>query len=295
MFSQQSIFIACFAMILALGGAVRAGAPSTQPAQFKEYTPPALQDIGVDEKGGSTIPLDLTFVDETGKAVKLGSYFHKGRPVILQLSYFGCPMLCTLVSQGMVDSLNDLTLTMGKDYEAINVSFDPKEGPDLATMKKRSFVQAYNRPAGAESWHFLTGKPDAIKKLTSAVGFRYKWLEDSHQFSHPAVLMVLSPEGKISRYLYGVKYDPRTLRLAMVEASHGKVGTTLDRIILTCCAFDPSTGKYTTTIMGLTRIVCALLVVVLGIGFLGLRRIERTIRLAREARDGQGRADLTTT
>jgi protein SCO1/2 len=283
-------FRAIFAVIvtvssLAAGAAVARGGPPAPPADGRaEYAPPDLQDIGIDEKSGSTIPLDLVFVDETGKAVKLDQYFHHDRPVVLQLSYFGCPMLCTLVSNGLVESLNDLTLTMGKDFEVINVSFDPSETSDLAWMKKKSFLEAYNRPAGAESWHFLTGKPEQIKQLTQAVGFKYKWIEQKHQFSHPAALMLLTPDGKISRYLYGVKYDPRTLRLSLVEASQGKVGSTTDRILLTCFHYDASAGKYTATAMGIMRIAGVLTVIgiasVLG---LALRREARA-----KARDASG-------
>ena len=220
-----------------------------------EYAPPELQNIGIDEKSGSVLPLDLKFIDETGKTVALGDYFSKGRPVILQLGYFGCPMLCDLVSNGTVDSLNNLTLAMGRDFEAINLSFDPAETATLAKLKKQSYLAKYNRPAGAESWHFLTGDARSIEKLTDAVGFRYKWVESSRQFSHPAALILLTPDGKISRYLYGVKYEPRTLRLSLVEASEGKIGTTADRILLTCFHYDAYAGKYTSRVaMNLMRL-----------------------------------------
>ncbi len=213
-------------------------------ADRTEAAPDALQGIGIDEKGGSMLPLDAVFKDENGKVVTLADYFHHDRPVILQLSYFGCPMLCGLVSNGMVDSLNELKLEMGKDYDVIDLSFDPSENSTLANLKKQSFLAAYNRPNGAASWHFLTGTQASIDRVTQAVGFQYKWIEAKHQFSHPAALILLTPDGKISRYLYGVKFDSRTLRLSLVEASEGKIGTTTDRIILTCFHYDSFAGKY---------------------------------------------------
>jgi protein SCO1/2 len=172
---------------------------------------------------------------------------------VLQLGYFECPMLCTLVSQGLVDSLNELTLTMGKDFEVINLSFNAADTPRQAAAKKQSFLEAYNRPAGAESWHFLTGQQQAIDKITDAVGFRYKYIESRREFSHPAALILLTPDGRISRYLYGVKYDPKTLRLSLVEASEGKVGTTVDRILLTCFHYDAAAGRYNVTAMAIMR------------------------------------------
>jgi protein SCO1/2 len=157
------------------------------------------------------------------------------------------------VSQGLVDSLNDLTLTMGKDFEVVNISFDPSETAKLAADKKKTFLEAYNRPSGAESWHFLTAKPESIKQITDATGFRYKWIEQSKQFSHPAALILLTPDGKISRYLYGVKYNAKTLRLSLVEASEGKIGNTVDRILLTCFHYDSYAGQYTMTAMMIMR------------------------------------------
>ena len=277
MSSFRPIFAAVLSVLVAAGSVAHA-APATRPADGRmETAPPELQDIGIDEKSGSTIPLDLVFVDETGKPVKLEQYFHHNRPVVMQLSYFGCPMLCTLVSNGLVESLNSLTLTMGQDFEVINVSFDPQETSDLAAMKKKSFLDAYNRPAGAASWHFLTGKRAQIEQLTRAVGFKYKWVEQSRQFSHPAALMILTPDGKLSRYLYGVKYDPRTLRLSLVEAGQGKIGTTVDRILLTCFHYDAYAGKYTATAMGIMRIAGVLTVIAIGAGIsIAVRRESRT-------------------
>jgi protein SCO1 len=248
--------------------------PLPDPGGRMEPAPKELQDIGIDEKSGATLPLDLQFVDETGKTVALRKYFNNKRPVILQLSYFGCPSLCSLVSNGLVDSLNELTLTMGRDYDVINVSFDPAETARLAKLKKQSFLDAYNHPAGAEAWHFLTGNPKEIEQLTRAVGFRYKWVESSKQFSHPAVLILLTPDGKVSRYLYGVQFPSRTLRLSLVEASEGKIGTTVDRFLLTCFHYDSYAGKYTPVAMGIMRVGGVITVLVIAVVITVLIRRE---------------------
>ena len=265
-------------------------APASVPDRM-EPAPPELKDIGVDEKSGQTIPLDLKFADESGKSVALRDLLHKGRPVVLQLSYFGCPMLCDMISNGMVDSLNNLTLTMGQDFDAINLSFDPNETPTLANLKKQSFLAKYNRPAGAQSWHFLTGDAKSIAKLTDAVGYRYKWVERQRQFSHPAVLILLTPDGKISRYLYGVKYDPQTLRLSLVEASQGKIGTTIDKLLLTCFHYDSYAGKYNLAAMNLMRGAGVLTVIVLasviGIALVREKRRRRADVILRDS-DGSG-------
>ena len=266
-------------LCLTLARPVRALPAEPPGSPASGYVPPELSGITIDEKSGSTIPLDLEFADETGKTVRLKDYFHRNRPVLLQLGYFDCPMLCSLVSQGLVDSLNDLTLTMGKEFEVINLSFAPDEKPRLAAAKKKSYLDAYNRPAGAEAWHFLTGSKSSIDQLTDAVGFRYKWIESRREYSHPAALILLTPDGRISRYLYGVKYDPKTLRLSLVEASEGRIGTTVDRILLTCLHYDAAAGRYNVTAMTLMRIAGVITVItVASVIFTLIRRELRQRR-----------------
>jgi protein SCO1/2 len=196
--------------------------------------------------------------------VKLGDYF-KGQkqPVILQLGYYGCPMLCDLISQGATQSLKELSLNAGADYHVVFISIDPKEDWTLAQKKKRSYVTEYGRPGAAGGWHFLTGRQDDIKRVCQAVGFNYKWVPSAGQFSHPAGLIICTPEGKISRYLYGVRFEEKTLRLSLVEASEGKIGTTTDHFLLTCFQYDGKQGKYALAAMGLMRIGGAVTVVVL--------------------------------
>lgn len=249
------------------------------PIDQREAVPDALKNIGVTEHLGSKLPLDLTFTDDHGQTVQLGKYFTGKKPVILQLGYYGCPMLCSLVSQGTVDSLRKLTLTAGKDFEIVFVSIDPKEKYDLGADKKDTYVQDYHRQGSREGFHFLVGSEPQIKQLAEAVGFQYKWVESVQQYSHPAVVMIATPEGKLSRYLYGVRFDNQTMRLSLVEASDGKVGSTLDQIILTCFHYDGTQGKYAMTAVNMMRVGGALTVLVLA-----------TV-LVRAFRHGDGRHD----
>jgi protein SCO1/2 len=234
------------------------------PIEYKESAPDSLQGIGVEEHLGSKLPLDLTFTDDKGETVQLSKYFSGKKPVILQIGYLGCPMLCSLVSQGTVDSLRKLTLDVGRDFEVVFVSVDPTETSDLAADKKETYAQDYHREGSRAGFHFLVGKEDQIKRLTEAVGYQYKWVESVRQYSHPAVLVIGTPDGTISRYLYGVRFDNQTMRLSLVEASDGKVGSTMDQILLTCFQYDGKQGKYAMTAINLMRAGGALTVLVLG-------------------------------
>lgn len=227
-------------------------------------SPEGMEGVGLEERLGQTVPLDATFVDESGREVRLGDYFRGGRPVILQMGYYKCPMLCGMISQGMVQSLRDLSLEMGKDFEAIYLSFDPAETRQLAYLKKQNMLKEYGRPGGSESWHFLTGKEDQIKRVTEATGFRYKWVESAKEWSHPAALIVLTPDGRISRYLRGVRFPARTMRLSLVEASEGKIGTAMDQVMLICFTYNSSTGRYSVAAMTLMRAGAILTLLVLG-------------------------------
>lgn len=233
-------------------------------ARADDPVPAELQDVGVDERLGDSLPLDLTFINESGKTVKLRDCLMPGKPAVLQLGYFGCPMLCDTVSQGLVRSMRELDLNIGQDFTAIYVSFDPKETPSQGYLKKKSYVQQYQRGGAGAGWHFLVGDDASIEKLSAAVGYKFKWLQAAKQFSHPAVLMVLSPDGRVMRYLYGVEYPQATLRLSLVEASEGKVGSTLDRILMLCFQYSPTKGRYTLAAMGLMRLAGAATVIVLA-------------------------------
>ncbi|MBI2487962.1 MAG: SCO family protein [Deltaproteobacteria bacterium] len=205
-----------------------------------------LNDVGVDEKLGEAIPLDLTFTNEEGKPVKLGDFFEEDKPVILTLVYYECPRLCTFILNGVLDAVNGLSsLSLGKDFKIVSVSFNPDESYQLAAKKASNYYKGLENshfPKG--NWHFLTGDEENIGKLTQAVGFKYK--KDGEEFAHPSTIIILTPKGEISRYLYGVQYEPKDLKLALLEASNGEIGSSriLNKVLLFCYHFDPVGKKY---------------------------------------------------
>lgn len=272
------------ALFAPVARAQQGGATAAAPARpgRMEAAPDELKGITINEKLNQALPLDLPFVDEMNQRVTLRQYFgNTGRPVVLQLGYYGCPMLCDLISRGLTDSMKMVELEPGRDYELVFVSIDPNEKFDLAQRKKRSYVQAYGRGGAEAGWHFLTGREAEIRQLAAAVGFEYKWVASAGQYSHPACIFVCSPEGKLSRYLYGVRFDPQTVRLSLVEASAGKVGSTTDRFLLTCFQYDGHQGKYALVAMKVMRLGGALTALMLG-GFLFVmhRREARRRRAA---------------
>jgi protein SCO1 len=257
-------------LLLALGAVASAQQP----------VPATMEDIGVDERLNAELPLDTAFTDELGNRVTLRDCLMSGKPAVLQIGYFGCPMLCDLISQGMLRSMKDLDLQIGQDFSVIYISFDPRETQTDAYKKKKSYVEQYGRSGAAKGWHFLVGDKEPIKTITQAVGFKYKWVESSQQFSHPAVLTLLSPEGRVSRYLYGVEFPQRTVRLSLVEASQGKIGTTVDRVMMICFRYDASTGKYAFAALGMMRLGGGITVLVVAIVLMRLFLKERRARIA---------------
>lgn len=229
------------------------------------YRPAILRGIGIDQKMGAQAPLDLPFVDEAGREVKLGQYL--GKPVILALVYYSCPSLCNMVLDGVVRAVSGLKTTAGKEYDVVAVSFDPRETPEMAREKKAAIVRAYNRPGSENGWHFLTGSEGASKTLAEAAGFHYSYDSMSNQYVHAAAIMLLTPEGKVDRYFYGIAYEPRDVRLGLDEASEGRIGSPIDAVLLYCSHYDPSTGKYGVVIMNVLRLA-GLLTVVLLAGFM---------------------------
>lgn len=232
-----------------------------------------LQQIGVDQKLNNQLPLDLTFRDESGRTVRLGEYFN-GKPVILTLNYYNCPNLCPLVLDGLVNSLQDVSFNIGKDFQVVTVSVDPTETPAIASKAKSLFVGRYGRPGAATGWHFLTGTEANIKQLASAAGIRYAYDADQKQYAHPGVVTVATAAGRVSRYYYGISYSPRDLRLGLVEATEGKIGSPIDKAILFCFHYDPSTGKYTPLIQNLVRAGGLATVAALGMVIVLLKRKE---------------------
>jgi protein SCO1 len=238
--------------------------------------PLAVQGVGIDQNLNAQIPLELTFKDENGQVVRLGQYFHD-KPVVLALVYYECPGLCDLVLNGLSHAMEQISLNVGSDYEVVTVSFNPQETWQLAGAKKANYVEKYQRTGAHVSvkngWHFLTGQQDAITKLANSVGFRYNWDPVAKQFAHASGIMVLTPEGKISRYFYGIQYKPRDFRLGLVEASTNKIGTTADQVLLFCYHYDPTTGKYGMAITEITRALGTATVLALGaFVFIMLRR-----------------------
>jgi protein SCO1/2 len=248
------------------------GAPAAGQAQLGPPPPPLngspaiLKEIGFDQRLGERVPLGLAFKDETGKDVRLGDYLGK-KPVVLSLVYYRCPMLCTLSLNGLAGALEVLSFVPGQEFEVLTVSFDPREGPTLAAAKKKAYIARYKRGGAEKGWHFLTGTRESIDGLTRAVGFRYAWDEETKQFAHPAGVVVLSPEGTISQYLFGVEYSPKDLRLALVDSARGKVGNVLDQALLLCYRYDPSRGRYSASILNVVRLGGLVTVLALG-GFI---------------------------
>jgi protein SCO1 len=221
--------------------------------QTSNGLPKVLNKAGIDQKLSQQIPLDAVFKDEQGRELRLGQLFN-GKPVVLSLVYYACPMLCNQVLNGMLGSFRQITFNLGEQYDVVTVSFDPRETPDLAAAKKSTYIKAYNRPGAEANWHFLTGDEANIKRLTEAVGFRYTWDEQTKQFAHASGIMVLTPEGRLARYFYGIEYPPRDLRLGLVEASQNKIGTPVDALMLYCYHYDPATGKYGAIVMNIVRL-----------------------------------------
>ncbi|MBI2682285.1 MAG: SCO family protein [Acidobacteriales bacterium] len=235
-----------------------------EDARTVNAQPSILLQVGIDQKLGEQAPLDAGFVDESGNAVTLGKYFNRKRPVLLAMVYYDCPMLCDQVLNGMTSALDVLKFDAGKEFEVVAVSFDPRETPGLAQDKKHLYLGRYRRPGAEQGIHFLTGKQESITALTKAVGFRYAWDESSKQFAHASGLMLLTPEGKVAQYYYGIEYSPKDMRLGIIEASNEKIGNTVDTLLLYCFHYDPTTGKYGAVAMNIMRLGGVLTVLLLG-------------------------------
>jgi protein SCO1/2 len=247
--------------------------------QAAPYQPPAshnpFADIGLDQRLDAQLPLDLAFSDENGKTVRLRDYFDK-KPVILSLAYYDCPMLCTLVVNGVIRTLRTLSFSAGNEFTVLTISFNPKDTPKMAAIKKQTSLQSYGRAGAEDGWHFLTGDEAAIQQLTQAIGFRYRYDAERKEYAHPGGILVLTPEGRISRYFYGIEYAPRDVRFGLIEAANGKIGSPVDQLLLLCYHYDPATGQYGVVITRTLRLAGA--ATVLGIGgfiVLSLRRDRR--------------------
>ncbi|MGA2094666.1 MAG: SCO family protein [Candidatus Acidiferrum sp.] len=259
-----------FALLLSAAAAGAQAVPgATGPAA--QNLPSVLKNVGFEPPLNAHIPLDLPFRDETGQTVQLREYFRQ-KPVLLAFVYYGCPMLCNQLEQGVVGSLRMLSFNPGRDYDVVFVSFDPRESPDMAAQKKESAMTHFRRPETAAGWHFLTGSKEAIDSLTQAANFRYYFDEKSGLFAHASGIMLLTPDGRISRYFYGVEFPARDVRLGLVDASAGKIGTPVDRALLFCYQYDPTSARYSASILKIIRLAGVLTVVCMVAGFLIFRR-----------------------
>jgi protein SCO1/2 len=245
-----------------------------------------LQQVSLEQRLNQQVPLDLAFRDEAGRAVTLGQYFGK-RPVILSLAYYRCPMLCSQVQDGLAGVLRVLDFKPGQDFEVVTVSFDPHDTPQTAADEKQKVLARYPRPGAEQGWHFLTGDPASITALTKAVGFGYAYIPQTGQFAHASGIMVLTPEGKLAQYFYGVEYPARDLRLALVQSSQNKIGNVVDQVLLYCYHYDPNTGRYGALTMRILRVGALLTLLLLGT-FVGLmiRSEHRRAALAAAPRAG---------
>lgn len=243
--------------------------------QFQEQEQKKILDqVAVEQRLNTQVPLNLTFRDETGKTVRLGDYFGK-RPVILVLAYYECPMLCTVVLNELTRSLNALDYTIGKEFEVITVSISPTETPELALKKKQTYLSAYKKKGAEHGWHFLVGDEPNIKALANAVGFQYTYDPRTKQYAHPAVIMILTPQGKLSRYLLGIEFAARDLKFALIEASEGKIGNPVTSAVLYCFQYDPSSGKYGLVILRVVQLAGLITVLSLGLLIGGALILER--------------------
>ena len=246
-------------------------------AQLADQVPPQLEEVGIEEHLDAKIPMNLEFRDEYGAVVTLGDYFDDDKPVILTLNYYKCPMLCGLQLNGLLDGLMELDWTPGQEFEMVTVSINPLETPALATEKKQNYMKRYERPSAAKGWHFLTGREPEIRQLASTLGFGYTFDRKTGEYAHAAAIFVSTPDGRIARYLYGIEYPPRRLRLALLEASAGEIGTTVDQLILYCFHYDPASRRYSPVAMNIMRLGGGATALVLGLSLGGywLREARR--------------------
>lgn len=253
----------------------------TLPKQA-EQKPSELEGVGIDQKLGTQLNLSLKFKDENNNEVSLDTFYHHHKPVIISLVYYSCPGLCNFHLNGLTDGLKEIDWSAGDKFEVLAISFDPKEGSDLALKKKQNYMTIYNRPEAEKGWHFLTANQETITQLTSSVGFKYKWNEKENEWSHASAAIVTTPEGVISRYLGGIQFEPKDVKLALNEASGGKIGTLVDKFILFCFHYDPQANKYALYAYNMVRLGGAIIILIMLIWLLPfwirIKKNEGTVR-----------------
>ncbi|MFN2599255.1 MAG: cytochrome c oxidase subunit II [Pyrinomonadaceae bacterium] len=286
-FSRGCLRVACAsALLLMLVPTARAQGAQAQQA--------ALRDIRIEQRLGAQVPLELTFRDESGRAATLRDFVN-AKPTILVLAYYNCPMLCTLVLNGLTSSLTDLRFNVGREFNVVTVSIDPRESPALAAEKKELYVKRYGRAGARDGWHFLTGDEANIRQLAQSVGFHYAYDPSTGQYAHAAGIVILTPEGRVARYLYGIEYAPKDLRLALVEASHNEIGSPVDQVLLLCYHYDVATGRYAPVAVGLMRAGGALSILILGSLIFVMLRGDRKKRVEQKKNEsGEREAALSS-
>lgn len=286
--SKLTLFSAALVFVLAVGVPAQKSEHYNSPLYSPKYydpsqgisngLPDALQTIGIEQKLGEQLPLDTEFKDENGRAVKLGEFFNEGRPVVLAFVYYECPMLCNEVLNGLTGTLKGISFNAGKEFDVVAISFDARENekPDLAKNKKESYMLRYGRPGTENGWHFLTGTQPSIDAATKAAGFGYKWDEKSNQFAHAGGIMIVTPEGKMSRYFYGIDYAPKDVKFGVIESAENKVGNPAEKLLLYCYHYDPATGKYGFAILRIIRAGAVFTLLCMGaMGLVFWRRNKR--------------------
>ena len=284
-FTSRMVILVCILNFAFSMTNVAAQQPPGMPGQMgfssgvvASNVPPKIADVTFKQRLGEQLPLDAQFADETGRAVTLGEYFGK-KPVVLAFVYFQCPMLCPLVMNGISSALKVVPFTAGKEFDVVLISFDPRDTPEAANAKKRAHLQHWAATETAHGWHFLTGTEAEIRRVTSAAGFNYQWDEETQQFAHVSGLLVTTPDGRLSRYFYGVEFSPKDLRLALVDSGQGRLGSVVDELLLYCFHYDPSDGKYGAAFMNIMRLG-GVLTVGLMVGFVVLMRWRESRQVA---------------
>ena len=271
----MGVFLTVFMLLTATHAFPQAMSKSilSPPANVR---PPQLENVGIEQHLDAQIPPDLTFTDDTGRSVKLGDYFGK-KPLILNLVYYNCTMLCGEALAGLTGALKAVKFDVGNEFEIVTVSFNPRETPEIGAAKKKDFLKRYGRPGASSGWHFLTGPAESINALTKAVGFQYQYDPKLDQYAHATAIMVLTPGGRISRYFYGVEFPPKDLRMGLVEASQGKIGNAVDQVLLYCYHYDPATGKYGAIVTNILRLGAGVTILLLAGLLLILWRMEKAV------------------
>ena len=266
--------------------------PSVALGQAQNRTPQDLADVDIVDRSGERVPADIRLVDESGREVLFGDFLGRGRPLLVQLVYFGCPMLCTMVLNGFLDGAKGLDWTPGVEYDVLTVSFDPRDTPEIARAKKETHVAALGRPEAASGWRFLTGEAPQVRALADALGFRYRWFEDKKEFAHGAGMFALTPDGTVSRTLYGIAFSARDLKLSLAEASEGRLGSPFDKLLLYCFRYDEASHKYALVARNVMKVGGALTVGTLAVFLTLLWTRERgRSRAAKPARNFRARGE----